>query len=488
MPRSDHAGPRAPTRTSALLSSSGAAMTILLVASPLRARDEPGAEAPAAGIRAVVEADEVVYRYTPADNGAGPMWCHGSTCIVRAGERVLVSGLETIEGARPLNNCRALLFRRAAGGEWEQVWRSRERTREPGPLATLPGGRVFLSVNPTLTPPDARAGPAEPRILEFRAEAATQPPRTERPVWAGKPPFSEHSYRSFAADARRGELLLLQNIGYGHAEWALRGPDGRWTAQGRLAWPWGAEYETPQPIRLCYPAVALSGGTLHFCGVSDIVEPRREWREHKKRLTGREWDYDFRRLFYTRSRDLASGTFHDWVEVSSREATCGWIFPMDLHVGAGGDVHLLWTERALDERLRERFFPDAKQRHSLEYARLREGKVVERVALVEGGEERGGERPGDGRFHVLEDGRLLVICYVGGHDPDGAAISENRLLVRGPDGRWSRPVRIDIDRPLRAFFNATERSGCRPGRRIDLLGEESRAMRYVGIRLEEGTP
>ena len=36
----------------------------------------------------VVEAEETVYRYTPADNGAGPMWCSGSTCLVRIGEDV----------------------------------------------------------------------------------------------------------------------------------------------------------------------------------------------------------------------------------------------------------------------------------------------------------------------------------------------------------------------------------------------------------------
>ena len=36
----------------------------------------------------VVEAEEIVFRYTPADNGSGPLWCFGSTCLVRAGERV----------------------------------------------------------------------------------------------------------------------------------------------------------------------------------------------------------------------------------------------------------------------------------------------------------------------------------------------------------------------------------------------------------------
>ena len=54
----------------------------------------------------VVEAEEIVFRYTPADNGSGPLWCFGSTCLVRAGERVFASGLETLKDCPPLNNCR----------------------------------------------------------------------------------------------------------------------------------------------------------------------------------------------------------------------------------------------------------------------------------------------------------------------------------------------------------------------------------------------
>ena len=34
-------------------------------------------------LRPIVEAEEDVYTSTPANNGAGPTWCHGSTCLVR---------------------------------------------------------------------------------------------------------------------------------------------------------------------------------------------------------------------------------------------------------------------------------------------------------------------------------------------------------------------------------------------------------------------
>ena len=103
----------------------------------------------------------------------------------------------------------------------------------------------------------------------------------------------------------------------------------KWSAQGQLRWPWGADYPKPQPIRICYPNVALHNRAVHFCGVSDIVEPNPDWRAFKRELTGREWDYDFRRLFYTWTPDLTRFAFRDWIEIASREETCGWISPVD---------------------------------------------------------------------------------------------------------------------------------------------------------------
>ena len=36
-----------------------------------------------------VEAEGLVYKYEPPDNGSGPMWCHGNTCIILYGDKVL---------------------------------------------------------------------------------------------------------------------------------------------------------------------------------------------------------------------------------------------------------------------------------------------------------------------------------------------------------------------------------------------------------------
>ncbi|MBM3497151.1 MAG: hypothetical protein FJX74_00630 [Armatimonadetes bacterium] len=433
-----------------------------------------------------VEVEEDVYTYEAADNGAGPMWCHGSTCLARIGERVFASGLETIPDQKPLNNCRWMLFTREADG-WRQLLKDETgRTREPCPVAGFPDGRLFLSANPTLTEPGTYGGPARPEVLQFSAAAPDQPFETLLPTWDGAPEFTEHSYRSFAADGPAGELIIFQNIGYTHAEWSFRDREGNWSAQGKLMWPWGAEYDKPQPIRVCYPNVALKDRAVYFCGVSDIVEPYDAWRAYKKELTGRDWDFDFRRLFLAWCPDITKGEFAEWVEVASRDKTCGWIFPCDLWVAPDGAVHILWTERALDERLREKFFPEEKQRHQLNYAIVRDGKVETRVTLQESGEGLPGPTPGNGRFHITPDNRLLVIYFVSGSNPDGAAFAEDRLLEILPDGSYTPPVTVPLSNPFTSFFTATPRAGSAPSNTLDLLGEcrnTQRTVRYARVVL-----
>ena len=434
----------------------------------------------------VVEAEETVYTYAAADNGAGPMWCGGSTCLVRLGEDVFASGLETLPGAKPLNNCRWLLYHRTTHG-WEQVAADPSgRTREPSPLAAFPDGRLFLSANPTLTPPDTYNGPARPEILQFAAADSRAPWKPLLPEWDGQPKFSEHSYRSFAADGPSRELILLQNIDYTHAEWTFCDRNGKWSARGRLKWPWGAEYDQPQPIRVCYPNVALRNRAVHFCGVSDIVEPYEKWRAFKKQLTGREWDYDFRRLFYTWTADITTGKFHDWIEIASRDKTCGRVSPCDLWVAPNGAAHLLWTERAIDERLRDKFFPEAKQSQSLNYAVVREGQVILRrtLWLAEDGGSR--EVVSAARFHPTPDSRLLVFCYVHGTDPAGRAVSENRLVELGATGEVSAPLVVPLQHPLNSFFTATPRAGSSPSWTLDVLGQRANSplsISYARIRL-----
>jgi hypothetical protein len=436
----------------------------------------------------VVEIEEDVYRYEPADNGAGPMWCFGSTCLVRSGKQLFASGLETLPNVKPLNNCRWLLFQQTADG-WTEVNRDPTgRTREPCPLATFEDGRVFLSANPTLvTDTQAYAGPARPEILQIDPRHPERQPIVLSPLWQGTPEFTEHSYRSFAADGKSGELILLQNIGYTHAEWAFLDRTGNWASQGQLVWPFGEEYDKPQPIRICYLNVALQDRAVYVCGVSDIVEPYDEWREYKRQLTGREWDYDFRRLFFAWCPDITTGKFEAWVEIASRDETCGWISPGDLWVDPQQNVHLVWTERALDERLRPKFFPDAKQSYSLNYAVVRHGELQHRDVLAEGGEQVGGLQPGQGRFHITPDGSLHVFYFVQGQDEGGDSVAENRVTRRQDDGGWSSHQTVALSRPFVQFFTATPRGGSPPNSALDLLGVRSgvsQTISYARVRFE----
>ncbi|QDT05511.1 hypothetical protein K227x_39110 [Rubripirellula lacrimiformis] len=432
-----------------------------------------------------VEQEDDVYTYVNADNGAGPLWCSGSTSIVRSGGRVFVAGLETIPDAKRLNNCRWMLFTRDAD-RWQQVRVDPTgRTREPSPLAASADGRVFLSVNPTLDP-TAYSGPALPDVLRFDAEDPTSEPTSLTPKWQGTPAFSEHSYRSFAADGEAGELVLLQNIGYTHAEWTFRDSSGKWSAQGQLKWPWGDQYQKPQPIRVCYPNVAMRDRAVHFFGVSDIVEPNPGFRKFKRDLTGQEWDYDFRRLFYTWTSDITEEPFHEWIEIASREATCGRVAPCDLWLAPGGEVHLLWTERAIDTRLREKFFPDAKQSETLNHAVIHDGKVTHRQSIQRKDEGKPGLVGYAARFHVTPDHRLFVVHQASGTDQDGTQVSENRIVEMLPDGTVGPATRIPLDRPFTNFFTTTVRAGSPESWAIELLGPRQgtpMTMSYARIRL-----
>ena len=440
----------------------------------------PLAAAAAAVVDPVVEAEEDVYSYTGAQNGAGPMWCSGSTSLARVGDRVFAAGLETIPDAQPLNNCRWMLFVRENDG-WTRVRVDADgRTREPSPIAAFPDGRVFVSVNPTLGKgPEPNGGPARPDVLQFNADDLTAAPVSLAPAWQGEPDFREHSYRTFVADGARGELLLFQNIGYTHAEWTLRDGAGKWSAQGRLKWPWDAAHRKPGPIRVCYPDVALRDRAVHFVGVSDVIEPNPDWRAFKRELTGREWDYDFRRLFYTWTPDVAKQPFAEWVEIASREATAGHVQPGDLWLAPNGDAHLIWTERAIDERLREKFFPDATQSEQLNYAVVRGGKVVKRRTIMEALGSSSGLSGAASRFHVTPDNRLFVVYRIFDDGKDGRRTIENRIVEILLDGATGEPVRIPFKKPFTNFFTNTVRAGSPPSWTLEMLGECGRVPNTI---------
>ena len=174
------------------------------------------------------------------------------------------------------------------------------------------------------------------------------------------------------------------------------------------------------------------------------------------------------------------GQFEEWVEVASREETAGHIFPCDLWKAPDGSVHILWTERALDERLQEAFFPHEKQSQALKHGIIFKGEVIlnQPVMLSEDLDE---ELPGRGRFHVTPEGRLFVFYHV--HDRDGN-YAENRLVEIRADNRLGTALPVPLKRPFSSFYTSTVRGGSEPSNVIDVLGEDGRQeMRYARIRI-----
>lgn len=442
-------------------------------------------------MRVRVEVEDQIHTYANADNGAGPLWCHGSTIVARAGDTVFVAGLETLPDQVPLNNTRWVLFRRAGvrragpGAGWELTHRDETgRTREPSPVALLAAGDLLVSANPTLAAPGAYSGPAEPTVFRFATSCPNAVPATERPVWRGEPHFSEHSYRTVSADGARGQVLYLQNEGYELAHMSLR-QNGTWCGLGAIRWPFGDRYPKPQPLRLCYPNVMLRDGAAHFLGVGDIVEPIDAWRAAKRQITGRDWDYVFRRLFYAMTPDVASQPFGPWLELADRDETAGATRNCDLWVSADGTAHVLWIDVSTDARIRDRFFPGVEVRQSLEHAAVRGGRVVARRTLAALGQAEDGLQPELARFHVTADGRALVLAQFARRPApaSGTAILYRAAWLDDGDPRW---VDVPFARPLGGtFLTNTVRGGSAPGDTIDLVGTVAGpALGYAQIRVE----
>jgi hypothetical protein len=163
------------------------------------------------------------------------------------------------------------------------------------------------------------------------------------------------------------------------------------------------------------------------------------------------------------------------------------VFPCDLWVGPDGAVHLLWTERAIDERLREKFFPEEKQSNALMYAVLRDGEIALKLPILIAREGEAADQPQSGRFHVTADGRLFVLFSVRADRGEGESEPENRLVEIGKDGALGEVMTVQLKHPFGRFYTATWRIGCEASDVIDVYGTRTGArdtLAYARIRLD----
>jgi hypothetical protein len=424
-----------------------------------------------------VEVEELVTRYTPANNGAGPMWCYGSTVIVRQDGDVFLSVIETGKDVPPLCNTRWQMWHRSSDG-WKLEQAEKEyRQREPCPLAVFQDGPVFMSVNPSTEPAGTTYGPCRPLVLEFNPANPAGPAKIQTPAWADGTYFTDHSYRGFAADGVKGELLLL-NINAKTSEQfvSYRDSSGQWHQKGTITFP----------IRACYPQAALHNGAAHVMAIGDIVEPVTEWRKLKYEKLKRDWDYVFRQLFYTYSDDIHSAGFCKPVEIDSVEKTCGYIRNLDLYIDETGAVHLLYTKQPHQYGfIRDKYFPGEPMTVFLEHVIVKDGKVLSRQTLAEKPAGPDGFEPSFGRFHISRTGELYIIA-AGTRIKNGQRTYGNFLAKIPTSENKPNFEHIDLKHPFGNFFTNTPRGGSKPSDTIDIFGiaDDSPNLRYARIRIE----
>jgi len=481
-----------------------------------RSPEQSGQAAPRpAPFEVRVEAEEVVCplpAYEVTNNGSGMFWDSGCTQLVRVGDRLFVSAFEAVPGAAPLNNARWALYERGTAG-WKLCQRdTKDRTREPCPLAVRHAGRVLMSVNPTLAPlipapPDVdkkkmlpgggdlrhqwRGGPARPEFLEFAPAHPEQEPKHLVPPWNGEPKFTEHSYRTFAADGARGEFILFQNIGSTHSQWAFLDRAGGWKT-GQLVWPEGEDTRySPyhdQRARVNYPNAILSNRQVHFIGTS----PYNIWKRIdplKTETWGREkWGARMRRIHYAWTPDITASPFMAWTVVADTMDDGGTLTLGDSWLAADGRVHVVWLQEPIHPKLRDVHFPDIQRDWRLWYGVLKEGKLLAKRVLFSGGETTGPVQPtGRPRFHVAPDQTLYILYNLTGTTPATKEQTGSYAVRVEADGAISSAVRIPLQRPLTGtFFTATPRSGNRLAEAADLLLADTLdgkpVARYARIR------
>jgi len=437
-----------------------------------------------------VAAEDTIRECGEFNNGAGPLWCYGSKTIVRDGSTVYASVVDVDPDARPYCNTRWHLYQREDGGTWRIV-RAQERAgeREPCPLVLQPEGRLHLSVNTAFEiaweSDNGNAGfHCMPHLLVFDRDRIDATPQTLLPRWDSEYPAFEHSYRGIAAEPTGG-IFLTQQVRDGdtHSQaWCYRNADGQWQAGGLLRFP----------MRGCYPAISLNDKAVHVLAISDEIEPNEEWKAYKKEITGRAWDYDFRQLFYTWTPDVTHTPFSQTLTIASTDETCGHIQHTDIYVDANDDAHVLYIERNIwHPFVRDRFFPGLPITSELKYARISNGRVVERRVLLnvaeDSAESSGSNVVFDGpiatwaAFHPTADGRLLVLWSQTGIDRVSSMLI--RDLAADPS---DPPAPVPLHTAITRFFAAAPRVGCELSNTIDVYGTNGDEMvvRYAQIAIE----
>ena len=303
-------------------------------------------------------------------------------------------------------------------------------------------------------------------------------------------------------------IIIFQNIGYTHSEWAFLDRSGKWYT-GKLPWD-KREDPSIEPynslhIRVNYPSVVLKNKELHFFGNSAFNKwSRIQNLEDAKRIGledivgrsgGRIAGGRFRRLYYTWTPDITKDSLSHFIEIANSHENGENLRVLDMWLDPDGIVHMLWLKNPINLEIRDKFFPDIKRVWSINYAQIREGKILLEKALLETGDGVLRTPKNDfmenfsiswGRYQVLPNDRLFVIFHVSGTGKSGNPETENRIMEVHKDGSASISVKIPLEYPMSFFFTATPRGGSLPSATIDMVGQASNdryKVRYAKIKM-----
>ena len=419
---------------------------------------------------------ETICRVKDTGNGAGPLWCYGSTSIMRLGNTVVAAVPANDENVKPLADRHIEIYAKTGGDPWRMLWRDERFTREPAPLARRDDKSFWITLNPSAkdVPPGEGIwyGPAVPTLGLFLLDKGA-PVLEKLPL--GDFRFIDHSYRGLAVDRDTGDLFITwQHVeGEGKFRYFLCTKDKDIT--GPLEFP----------VRACYHNLAVRDGKAYALAVSDIKEPVAEWAAYKRSVTGREWDYDFRNLYFTCCDDISKGEFAPVMTVDSREETCGLIRNLDMYVSDDGICYILYqAKRVWHDFMRERFFPDTKFDTACYLCAVKDGEVLWRKVLDMEHEMPDGKNTDASycaAFFQQADGSMgILLSKTNGNGtglPDGWYIS--RPASEGNEGFR----KLDISCPPGQFHTARPRCGAAPSDMVDVLTMDGEDIVYIRISM-----
>ena len=404
---------------------------------------------------------EQICQTMPFGNGAGPCWSRGNSPIIRVDSRVFVTHSKVHPERKPLNNTTLEIWEKSDGGEWRMVYEEPETfQREPCPIAYLGNGVLAVTVNvlAEFHAPDEATEDTDciPMLYLFDISGPLRKTSSIRLKWNRDDYiFWEHSYRGFAYDKVRGNLFL-NNIEYGDEQFCYTLLDCKLATirSGKLRFP----------ARSCYHNIAMKDGETYLFAVRDIKEPNAAWRDYKRAVTGRQWDYDFRQIFLNYCADIETGDFEPSLLFCDRDATCGWTFPLDCCYDPNGDMlFMVSVQNVAQPFMRERFFPGLAPESALELYRFSKGKLISQTQLAVSADTELSTGY-SGFFHTAANGEVYAIWSKDAYVP-GDALPKGTYLSRlsAPD---EPPVRLMEE--CGCTFGSKVRLGAAPSDTVDL--------------------